>query len=247
VDGEAGAPARGAFDLDAGVEEPGHVPDDGEAEAGGGAVMLYGLLGAVVIVEDARQFVLGDADAMVTDDDHGLACSGGMVMDFDGGVVVGVMDGVEHEVFEEHGEVIRDGGDESGVELTLDLDTAESGGGFESRKDLIEGLVEVDLAGGERELGLGPEVGELEHFLDLAGEGEAAGGDFLNDGLGGIGQGAAVTAFEQLGLGVDGGEGGFELVGSLEHMAGAFLAAGFEATVCDGEFAVASPDGIGEA
>jgi hypothetical protein len=247
LDGEAGAPAGGAFDSEAGRQVTGDVADDGEAESGGGAVVLDGFLGAVVVVEDARQFVFGDADAVVADGDDGGAGGSVVGVDLDEALIAGVIDGVDDEVFEEHGEVVSDRLEQDGFGAAFDLDVAQSCGGFDAGDDLLQGLVESEraLCGGH--LALGAEVGELEHFLDLAREGEAAGGDLFHDGAGGVWQWAAEAGLEQLGLGVDGGEGGFELVGGLEHVTGTFLAAGLEAPVGDGEFMIPAAEDAGEA
>ncbi len=67
LDGEAGSPAGCAFDVNRGIGGVGDLADDGEAEAGGSSVMLGGFFGAVVIVEDAGEFFLGDTDAVVAD------------------------------------------------------------------------------------------------------------------------------------------------------------------------------------
>ena len=67
--GEAGPPAGGALDLEGCLQFMGRLADHGQAEAGGGEIVTDGFLGAVVVFEDARQFIRGDADAVIAYDD----------------------------------------------------------------------------------------------------------------------------------------------------------------------------------
>ena len=77
---------------------------------------------------------------------------------------------------------------------------------------------EIQVAQGQGSLGAGAEVGQLEHLLDFGGQSAAPCRDAPGDRCGLIGQLPAVTVQQQLRIGVDRGEGGFELVRGGQHM-----------------------------
>ena len=218
MDGESGAPAGGAFDLDRGLGGVGDLADDGESESGGGAVMLGGFFRAVIVIEDTGEFFLEDTDAVVPHCESDRVVGGGLAGDFDGAIGVGVVDCVDDEIIDQHGEVVFHGFEWGGFDLGGERDVALACVGFDAVDCLSGEVGEIEGFTLGCGLALGSEVGELEHLLDLAGEGHGAGGDSFDDLVGFLGEGAAVIAEEELGLGVDGGEGGFELVGSLEHV-----------------------------
>ena len=79
----------------------------------------------------------------------------------------------------------------------------------------------------------------MQHGLDLAGEHVAAGGDPADHLQGLVGELAAVAAQEDLRVGVDGGEGGLELMRGLQHVPGPLVGGGHEASIGGRQLGVA--------
>src|SRR5689334_17971550 len=73
ADGERGALTEPAGNRDAAVHRPNEVLDDRQAQAGAAELAGAGLVHPVEALEDARQVVLGNADAGVLDVEAGLA------------------------------------------------------------------------------------------------------------------------------------------------------------------------------
>ena len=185
--GEAGAPTGGALDLDGRPQFMGCLADHGQSEAGGGEIVPDGFLGAVIVLEDARQFLPRDADAVIAHDDLRRGRRYRSASHLDDPVIVRVTDRIHHQIVEQHGQMIGHGVESDRFELVFDPDTALPRGGFNPGDDVADRLAQVQLTAPRRGLSLRAQVGQLQHFLDLPREGEASGRDLFHHGVGGAG------------------------------------------------------------
>ena len=167
-------------------------------EAGGAAIMLHGFFRAVVIFKDPRQLLPGDANAPVAHGDQDVAGATSSARDIDDAIVIGVIDGVDDQVVDQHGQVVFHRLDRARLDVLLKTHASLARGGFDRASGPSRSVGPGSPPPRRRRLALRPQVGQLEHFLNLAGQDQAAGGDLLDRGAGWRGRVAAIIAEEQL-------------------------------------------------
>ena len=98
-----------------------------------------------------------------------------------------------------------------------------------------------------RRLGVGPQIGQLQHGLDCPRQHLAAGRDLLDHRDGAVRDRPAIAAQQQLGVGVDGRKGRLQLVGRAEHVLRPLFRGGHQTPIGGGQLRVAPPQGAGQA
>ena len=161
--------------------------------------------------------------------------------------VARIGDGIGKDIVDHHHDVVVHAADRGGAMFSDKADSPLRRQRLQRGQAAAEDVVQLDRRRLGRILGAGAEVGQLQHGLDLAGEHVAAGGNLADHLQGLVGDLAAEPAQQHLRVGMDGGEGGLELMRGLQHVPGPLVGGGHQPPIGCRQFGVALPQGPGQA